>query len=230
LGEDVAGPNLGELVDLVEQIIVAARKPIPAVHSSLADFVPTHLRDAFDAETQECRGALRSLIREAKAANQLSKRSPELAAAEVNPFYCALMRLCNLPINGVAVEEVVGAIQLLASLDVVLLDEEKRGPPPIYNLCRASARAAYYYRARHALPLSVNFEYLDRTGAKPGTRYRKGDLEPVSPTAALACEVVTAFGIAGDASEVQTHLRNYKRQLEDEARQPLRSDFLFDLD
>jgi len=218
------------LVDLVEQISIEPHKPIPAVHASLADFVPNDKRAVFDAEEQDSRRALRNLINEAKKTSKLTKPSPKVSPAELEPFVCALMRLCNLPINGNAVEKVLSAVKLLASLDVVLVDDEKRGPNPIFNLCRATTRATLYYRANHGLPLSVDFEYLDRAGVKPGARSRRGELVPMSPSARLACEVVKAFDVAGDEAEVQTHLRKYWRELEDEARGPRRSDFLLKFD
>jgi hypothetical protein len=230
LGEAVAGPDVAELVGLVQQLTIESQLTIPAVSGALYDFVPKEIWADWHEEEQECRRALRSLIKEAKRASQLIKPGAALASAQVEPFASALMRLCELPIGLDTVEDISNAVHLLANQNVVLMDEEKPGTRPIYNMCYGSARAAYYYRARHGLPLGISFCYLDRTGVKAGKRSRPGDLEPSSPTAILACEVVRAFGIAGDTAEVQTHLRKYKKELEATGRKPLRSDFLLDLD
>jgi len=230
LGEEVAGPNPAELVELIELTAIEFHKGVAPVHASLSDFVPLQVRAAFDVEEEKCRRGLRDLIRKAKVANKLVKPPDELAPAEAIPFACALVRLSRLPIDDDAVQQVSNAIQLLASLNVVLVDEEKPGTRPIYNLRREVVRASYYYRAHHGLSLTLDFQYLDRLGVKPGTRSSEGELEPVTPTATLACEVAKAFDLRPDTAEVQTHLQNYKAELKEEGRKPRRSDFMIDLD
>ena len=154
---------------------------------------------------------------------------PDLADIEITAFEAALIRLGGLPISATwdgRLQGVKDAIALIAGLELVLDDEEKRGQRPIYNLARLLVRASYYYRHHHNLPLEVNWEYPDRVGARSGSRSRPGDLEPRTPTARLAWGVIEAVGLKADMAEVKNHLANYTKELRQANRTPSKSDFL----
>lgn len=231
LDRSIAGPNVRELVDLVAETVALWEKPCPPIHASLYDSMSEEAWVLMNEHEQSSRTALKSIIKLAKKAEALIEAPVEIAEADADPFAGAVHRLSGFPFTAEGnrhVEQIIGAIRLLAALPILLDPHEKPGQRQLAGLAGPVVRASCYYRTKYELPLTITFDYLDRSGKKPGERSDPDQLAPISPTAILACDLIAAFAIPAAPSEVQTHLRNFKALLEKEDRSPFLSDFLHD--